>query len=221
MGLYVLPGGGGIDLCPQLMLRQGFPAGFRRGTGRPGRGYAAAPGAQPQRGHRHQAAPGRRAGGGGVRRPHPLAGGLDRLYPGELVLSPQRRGYLSPAAASHHPAQRRSGGAGDAPPPGAGYLRALRQNSSRRGSAQHRHQDPAHRQGVRAGPVRLFHRGISDYSPLADQVCTIRAFDRPVILVDDMLHDGKRIRRLARCCGRPIPRWIRCWWAILPAWAGT
>ena len=36
-----------------------------------------------------------------------------------------------------------------------------------------------------------------DYSPLADQVRTIRAFDRPVILVDDMLHDGKRIRRLA------------------------
>ena len=36
-----------------------------------------------------------------------------------------------------------------------------------------------------------------DYSPLADQVKTIRAFDRPVLLVDDMLHDGKRIRRLA------------------------
>ncbi len=35
------------------------------------------------------------------------------------------------------------------------------------------------------------------YSPLADQVRTIRAFDRPVILVDDMLHDGKRIRRIA------------------------
>ena len=36
-----------------------------------------------------------------------------------------------------------------------------------------------------------------DYSPLPDQVRTIHAFDRPVILVDDMLHDGKRIRRLA------------------------
>ena len=36
-----------------------------------------------------------------------------------------------------------------------------------------------------------------DYSTLADQVRTIRAFDRPVILVDDMLHDGKRIRCLA------------------------
>ena len=35
-----------------------------------------------------------------------------------------------------------------------------------------------------------------DYSPLEDQVRTIRAFDRPVILVDDVLHDGKRIRRL-------------------------
>ena len=36
-----------------------------------------------------------------------------------------------------------------------------------------------------------------DYSPLPDQVRTIQAFARPVILVDDMLHDGKRIRRLA------------------------
>ena len=36
-----------------------------------------------------------------------------------------------------------------------------------------------------------------DYSPLVDQVRTIRAFARPAILVDDMLHDGKRIRRLA------------------------
>ena len=36
-----------------------------------------------------------------------------------------------------------------------------------------------------------------DYSPLPDQVRTIHTFARPVILVDDMLHDGKRIRRLA------------------------
>ena len=36
-----------------------------------------------------------------------------------------------------------------------------------------------------------------DYSPLPDQVRTIHAFARPVILVDDMLHDGKRIRSLA------------------------
>ena len=36
-----------------------------------------------------------------------------------------------------------------------------------------------------------------DYSPLPDQVRTIHAFARPGILVDDMLHDGKRIRRLA------------------------
>ncbi len=34
------------------------------------------------------------------------------------------------------------------------------------------------------------------YSPLEYQVRTIRSFDRPAILVDDMLHDGKRIRRL-------------------------
>ncbi len=39
------------------------------------------------------------------------------------------------------------------------------------------------------------------YSPLADQVRTIHAFGRSVILVDDMLHDGKRIRRLAPLFG--------------------
>ena len=32
---------------------------------------------------------------------------------------------------------------------------------------------------------------------MADQARTIHAFGRPVILVDDMLHDGKRIRRVA------------------------
>ena len=36
-----------------------------------------------------------------------------------------------------------------------------------------------------------------EYSPLPDQVRTIRAFDRPVILVDDLLHDGKRLRSLS------------------------
>ena len=35
------------------------------------------------------------------------------------------------------------------------------------------------------------------YPPLPDQVRMIRSFNRPVILVDDMLHDGKRIRRIA------------------------
>ena len=35
------------------------------------------------------------------------------------------------------------------------------------------------------------------YPPLPDQVRMIHSFDRPVILVDDMLHDGKRIRRIA------------------------
>ena len=35
------------------------------------------------------------------------------------------------------------------------------------------------------------------YASLENQAKTIRACDRPVILVDDMLHDGKRIRRIA------------------------
>ena len=35
------------------------------------------------------------------------------------------------------------------------------------------------------------------YASLENQAKTIRSFDRPVILVDDMLHDGKRILRIA------------------------
>ena len=35
------------------------------------------------------------------------------------------------------------------------------------------------------------------YASLENQAKTIRAFGQPVILVDDMLHDGKRIRRIA------------------------
>ena len=45
------------------------------------------------------------------------------------------------------------------------------------------------------------------YSPLADQARTIHAFGRSVILVDDMLHDGKRLKRivpLLRENGTPI-----------------
>jgi hypothetical protein len=36
-----------------------------------------------------------------------------------------------------------------------------------------------------------------DYAPLPDQARMLHAFGRPLILVDDMLHDGKRIRRIA------------------------
>ena len=45
------------------------------------------------------------------------------------------------------------------------------------------------------------------YSPLEDQARTIHAFNRPAILVDDMLHDGKRLKRivpLLRENGTPI-----------------
>ena len=45
------------------------------------------------------------------------------------------------------------------------------------------------------------------YSPLEDQARTIHAFERPAILVDDMLHDGKRLKRLVpllRENGTPI-----------------
>ena len=46
-----------------------------------------------------------------------------------------------------------------------------------------------------------------NYSPLEDQARTIHAFGRPAILVDDMLHDGKRLKRIVplfRENGTPI-----------------
>ena len=143
------PGGGGLGLCPAADPAPGLRGGGR-GKGRPGRGYAAAPGAQPQRGHRHQAAPGlpARRGGGGIRRPHPAAGGPDGAVSRQSGAESQRRGHLSPAPAAHHRPQRRSGGAAGSPAAGAGHLRALWQDPPGRDGAQHRHQDPAHRQGV-------------------------------------------------------------------------
>ena len=35
-----------------------------------------------------------------------------------------------------------------------------------------------------------------DYSPLRNQIRTIKSFDRPVLLVDDLLHKGYRLREL-------------------------
>ena len=39
-------------------------------------------------------------------------------------------------------------------------------------------------------------REYPNYASIEDQVRTIRSFRRPVILVDDILHKGYRIRRL-------------------------
>lgn len=47
------------------------------------------------------------------------------------------------------------------------------------------------------------------YAPLSSQICTVRSFRRPVILVDDLLHSGDRIRALEpmfRQYGVPIDR---------------
>lgn len=50
------------------------------------------------------------------------------------------------------------------------------------------------------------------YSPLESQIKTIRSFDRPVILVDDLVHKADRLQALApslKKAGIPVKRW---WW---------
>lgn len=65
------------------------------------------------------------------------------------------------------------------------------------------HTDKVYQRDLRSYSIEAY----PFYPPLPDQVRVIRSFDRPVILVDDMLHDGKRIRRVApllRECGADV-----------------
>ena len=39
-------------------------------------------------------------------------------------------------------------------------------------------------------------RELPDYQTLKDQVKTLKSFDRPVILIDDLLHSGQRMRNI-------------------------
>ena len=60
-----------------------------------------------------------------------------------------------------------------------------------------------------------------NYASIPCQVRTIKSFDRPVILVDDLMHPGVRIKALD-----PVLRqegWTSSlsWWASSPATAGT
>ena len=86
--------------------------------------------------------------------------------------------------------------------------------------AQHGDKDPAHGQGLMSWICPDTHRGLSGLPPAGASGAHHPAFALPAILVDDMLHDGKRIRRLA-----PLPRETgtevkRCWWGISRARAG-
>ena len=122
---------------------------------------------------------------------------LTRLYPGELVLS------LSAGVIYHRLLQRitRRNGVPAEPvtPRRLGpdicvpYGKILRGVAVPNTVTKTLRTDKVYEPDLSAYSIEAY----PDYSPLADQVRTIRAFDRPVILVDDMLHDGKRIRRLA------------------------
>ena len=198
-GLYCPLEGAASAFARQLILRQGFVpvAGEKR---RPDGGYAAAPGAQPQRGHRHQAAPGlpARRGGGGVRRPHPAAGGPDG------AVSRQSGAESVSAGVIYHRLLQRITARNGVPaeplvPRQLGpdicvpYGKILRGVTVPNTVTKTLRTDKVYEPDLSAYSIEAY----PGYSPLPDQVRTIRAFDRPVILVDDMLHDGKRIRRLA------------------------
>ena len=122
---------------------------------------------------------------------------LTRLYPGELVLS------LSAGVIYHrllHRITRRNGVPAEPVTPRrlgpdicVPYGKILRGVAVPNTVTKTLRTDKVYEPDLSAYSIEAY----PDYSPLADQVRTIRAFDRPVILVDDMLHDGKRIRRLA------------------------
>ena len=52
------------------------------------------------------------------------------------------------------------------------------------------HTDKVFTQDLRAQSIEAF----PHYPPLRDQIRTIKSFGRPVVLVDDLLHTGNRIR---------------------------
>ena len=122
---------------------------------------------------------------------------LTRLYPGELVLS------LSAGVIYHrllHRITRRNGVPAEPVTPRrlgpdicVPYGKILRGVAVPNTVTKTLRTDKVYEPDLSAYSIEAY----PDYTPLADQVRTIRAFDRPVILVDDMLHDGKRIRRLA------------------------
>ena len=59
------------------------------------------------------------------------------------------------------------------------------------------------------------------HSPNPLQIRTIKSFNRPVILVDDIMHPGFRIKALDPISARR--RWTSawCWWVCSPATAAT
>ncbi len=198
-GLYVPLEGAASAFARQLMLRQGFvpvPGGERDALAvdmrRPlvlSRNVDTAI-KQPLAGRPAVAAA---VSAGRIR----LQEALTRLYPGELVLS------LSAGVIYHrllHRITRRNGVPAEPVTPRrlgpdicVPYGKILRGVAVPNTVTKTLRTDKVYEPDLSAYSIEAY----PDYSPLADQVRTIRAFDRPVILVDDMLHDGKRIRRLA------------------------
>ncbi len=120
---------------------------------------------------------------------------LTEMYPGCLVLSVS-------AGVVYQRLLRRIAACNGVPPQPAGVLgecicvpfgKILRGVAVPNTVTKTLHTDKVYEPDLSAFSVEAY----PFYSPLPDQVRTIRAFDRPVILVDDMLHDGKRIHALA------------------------
>ena len=120
---------------------------------------------------------------------------LTEMYPGCLVLSMS-------AGVVYQRLLRRIAACNGVPPQPAGVLgdcicvpfgKILRGVAVPNTVTKTLHTDKVYEPDLSAFTVEAY----PYYSPLPDQVRTIRAFDRPIILVDDMLHDGKRIRALA------------------------
>ena len=60
-----------------------------------------------------------------------------------------------------------------------------------------------------------------NYSPIPSQIRMIKSFNRPVILVDDIMHPASASRLWTPSSGRRMWTSAWCWWACCPATAGT
>lgn len=58
------------------------------------------------------------------------------------------------------------------------------------------------------------------YTSLPSQIATIKSFNRPVILVDDLVHGGDRIRALHPMFNGRRWKSAPCWWVCFPAGGG-
>ena len=139
----------------------------------------------------------RTGAGGGPRRPLPDAAGSHRPVSRFSDPVPERGGHLPPSGAEDRGPERRPGGAHQCP--GYWVPRCAYPSARSCGAMPSPTPSPRPSTPTRSLPGTCTSFDIENfpgYAPLESQIRTIHSFRRPVILVDDLLHSGNRIRAL-------------------------